>query len=81
MCSSYGGLTALTVLPKFRGCGYGKLIAKAVTKKMGESGISPHAIVYQPNNIPLRLVESVGYVKLPMKFPFIFVKDRNTSGP
>lgn len=79
MCGSYGGLCTLIVEPNYRGRGLGKLIVLAVTKEMGQSGIAPHALINMHNNLSLSLFKSVGYTKLPKKFPYILVADPDTS--
>lgn len=79
MCGSYGGLSTLIVEPNYRGRGLGKLIVMAVTKEMGQSGITPHALINIKNNLSLSLFKSVGYMKIPEKFPYILVEDPDTS--
>ncbi|XP_050436907.1 uncharacterized protein LOC126843409 [Adelges cooleyi] len=63
MCGSYGGVTTVMVLPKCRNNGYGVLIAKAVTKEMGERGISPHGIIDEDNVASLKMARKIGYRK------------------
>ncbi|CAI6349926.1 unnamed protein product [Macrosiphum euphorbiae] len=63
MCGSYRGLGTLEVHPDYRGRGFGKLIVLAITKVMGENGISPHAIIFEENKVSLGLFENVGYTR------------------
>jgi len=63
MCGSYGGLNTLEVHPDYRGRGFGKLIVLAVTKVMGENGVSPHALISEKNKVSLGLFENVGYTR------------------
>jgi len=63
MCGSYGGLSTLEVHPDYRGRGFGKLIVLAITKVMGENGVSPHAIICEENQVSLGLFENVGYTR------------------
>lgn len=81
MCSSYGGLSTLIVQPDYRGRGFGKLIVLAVTKVMGEMGISPHALINEKNAVSLSLFKNVGYVKHQTPLPYVVVEDPDTSGP
>jgi len=81
MSGSYGGLSALIVRPEYRSRGFGKLIVMAVSKVMGESGVSPHAIINENNKASLGLFKNVGYVKHSTPLPNILVEDPKTSLP
>ncbi|CAI6349281.1 unnamed protein product [Macrosiphum euphorbiae] len=81
MCGSYGGLSTLIVQPDYRGRGFGKLIVLAVTKVMGENGVSPHALINEKNKVSLGLFKNVGYVKHSTPLPYVVVEDPDTSGP
>lgn len=81
MCGSYGGLSTLIVHPDYRGRGFGKLIVQAVSKELGESGVSPHALIGEKNNVSIGLFKNVGYVKHPTPLPYVLVEDPDTSGP
>ncbi|XP_050437698.1 uncharacterized protein LOC126843929 [Adelges cooleyi] len=61
MNGSYGGLSTLIVTPESRRRGFGKLIAKAITKEMGKRGITPYAIIGQLNITSLEIFKSIGY--------------------
>ncbi|XP_060871160.1 uncharacterized protein LOC132945435 isoform X3 [Metopolophium dirhodum] len=81
MCGSYGGLSTLMVQPDYRGRGFGKLILLAVTKVMGESGVSPYGLINEKNKVSLGLFKNVGYVKHSTPLPCIEVEDPDSSGP
>lgn len=81
MCGSYGGLSTLMVQPNYRGRGFGKLVVLAITKALGEAGISPHALIYENNKVSLSLFKNVGYVKHSSPLSYIIVEDPDTSGP
>lgn len=81
MCGSYGGLSTLMVQPNNRGRGFGKLIVLAVTKEMGEAGISPHALINDRNLVSLSLFKNVGYTKHSTPLPYVIVEDPDTSRP
>lgn len=81
MCGSYGGLSTLIVQPNYRGRGFGKLVVLAVTKIMGESGISPHALINEKNNVSLSLFKNVGYVKHSTPLPYIIVEESDRPSP
>lgn len=75
MCGSYGGLSTLHVQPEHRRRGFGKLITMAVTKLIGETNISPHALIGDKNLVSLGLFRSVGYVEHPVPAPCIMVEN------
>lgn len=81
MCGSYGGLSTLIVQPDHRGRGLGKLVVLAVTKYMGEKGISPHALVNDSNNVSQNLFKKVGYITHSTPLPYILVEDQDTYDP
>lgn len=81
MCGSYGGLSTLIVQPDYRGRGFGKLVVLAVTKVMGEAGVSPHALINERNNVSLGLFKNVGYTKHSTPLPYVVVEDPDITGP
>ncbi|KAF0770635.1 N-acetyltransferase domain-containing protein [Aphis craccivora] len=81
MCGNYGGLSTLVVQKDYRRRGFGKLIVLAVTKEMGENGVSPHALISEKNNVSLSLFKNVGYTKQSTILPCVVVEGPDTSGP
>lgn len=81
MSGSYGGLCALIVRPEYRSRGFGKLIVMAVSKVMGEGGVSPHALIGENNKDSLGLFNNVGYLKHSTPLSNLVVEDPNSTAP
>ncbi|XP_050420461.1 uncharacterized protein LOC126833269 [Adelges cooleyi] len=74
MCGSYGGLSTLVVRPECRRRGFGKTIANAITKEMGERGISPHAIINRRNVVSLNLFDVIGFSETAIPVTYLLAR-------